>query len=279
MKTRLKKLAVVFGLSALFAVPVFAQTDSPSGGESSGDEMSDIAQKLNNPVASLISVPIQNNFDFGGGPNDNGFQYKVNVQPVIPFALSENWNLITRTIMPYIYQHDRIGDTSQSGLGDTTESLFFAPAKPGPGGLIWGIGPDLYLPTATETALGAGKWGAGPTGLLLWQKQGWTYGALVNHIWSFAGSDGRQDISSTFLQPFLSYTTAKHTTFTINSESAYDWENRQWTVPLNAMVTQLLKFGKTPVSFQLGARYYAAKPDGGPDWGLRFSVTFVFPKG
>src|SRR5215831_1157297 len=257
------------------------QTPAPapdSKSDSSSDEMGDIAKKLSNPVASLISVPLQNNFDFGGGPNDDGFQYKLNVQPVIPISLGEKWNLITRTIVPYIYQENRIGTGSQSGLGDTTESLFLSPKEPGPGGLIWGIGPDLYFPTATTGLLGAEKWGAGPTVLALWQKHGWTYGLLANHIWSFAGHEDRQRISSTFLQPFLSYTTKEHTTFGVNTESSYDWVNTQWTVPLNAFVTQLVKIGKLPVSFSFGGRYYADKPSGGPDWGLRFTVTFVFPE-
>ncbi|MGH8545074.1 MAG: transporter [Gammaproteobacteria bacterium] len=246
--------------------------------QKSAGDMAEIAKKLNNPVASLISVPFQNNFDFGGGPEDDGFQYKLNVQPVIPFALSEDWNVITRTIVPVLYQDDRIGNSSQSGLGDTALSMFFSPRKPGPGGLIWGIGPEFFIPTATDDLLGAEKWGIGPTALVLRQEHGWTYGALVNHVWSFAGEGSRQDISSTFLQPFLAYQTKTHTTFGINTESTYDWENEQWTVPINPSVTQLVKIGKLPVSFQLGGRYYAEKPDGGPDWGLRFTATLVFPK-
>jgi hypothetical protein len=244
----------------------------------SADDMAEIAKKLNNPVASLISVPFQNNFDFGGGLNDDGFQYKLNVQPVIPLSLDQDWNLIMRLIVPYIYQEDRLGNSSQSGLGDTTLSMFFSPKHPGPGGLIWGLGPDFFLPTATDDLLGTEKWGLGPTALALWQQHGWTYGALVNHIWSFAGNDDRQDISSTFLQPFLSYTTKSHTTFGVNTESTYDWENELWTVPLNLMITQLIKLGTLPVSLQIGGRYYAEKPTGGPDWGLRFTATLVFPK-
>jgi hypothetical protein len=255
-----------------------AQGSEPAAGGGASQDAAEIAKKLNNPVASLISVPLQSNFDFGGGPNDEGFQYKLNVQPVVPFALSSDWNLITRTIVPYVYQEDRIGQSSQSGLADTTLSLFLSPARPGPGGVVWGIGPDLYLPTATDSLLGAEKWGAGPTALVLWQKEGWTYGVLANHIWSFVGHEDRQRISSTYLQPFLSYTTKSHTTFGVNTESTYDWVNRQWTLPLNAQVSQLIKLGKMPVNLQFGGRYYADKPAGGPDWGLRFTVTLVFPE-
>jgi hypothetical protein len=264
-------------LILLFSVPLRAETNGAAGG-SSDDQMADVAKKLQNPVADLISVPFQNNFDFGGGPDHNGFQYELKFQPVIPITLCTNWNLITRTIVPYIYQHDRIGTSVQSGLADTTLSLFLSPKEPTHGGLTWGIGPDLYFPTATENALGADKWGAGPTVVALWQKKGWTYGALVDQIWSYAGDENRSRLSFTFVQPFLTYTTKKHTTFGVNSESTYDWVDDQWTVPINGFVSQLVKFGKLPVEFEFGGRYYSNKPDQGPNWGLRFQITFVFPK-
>jgi hypothetical protein len=262
-------------MASLIATPVFAQTNETASG-ASGDDMGDIAKKLNNPVASLIQVPFQNNFDFGGGPNDEGFQYKLNIQPVVPISLNECWNVISRPIVPYIYQEDRLGTGSQSGLGDTTLSLFLSPTNTSP--FIWGIGPDFYFPTATRSDLGAEKWGLGPTIVLLRQDKGWTYGILANQIWSYTGHEDRQRISNAYMQPFLTYTTKKHTTFGINSESSYDWVNNQWTVPINAFVSQLVKIGKLPVNFQFGGRYYADKPAGGPDWGLRFQITLVLPK-
>lgn len=258
--------------------PSNATTSTATDESSANDQLADLAKKLNNPVASLVSVPFQNNFDFGAGPSGNGFQYKLNIQPVIPFSLSEDWNLISRTILPFIHQNDIIGTTTQSGLGDTTESLFLSPKNPGPGGLIWGVGPDLYLPTATESLLGAEKWGAGPTAVALVQEHGWTCGILANQIWSFAGNDSRQRISSAYMQPFLLYTTKMHTSFIVNSESTYDWVNSQWTVPFNFDLQQLLRIRKQIVAFEVGARYYAAKPNNGPNWGLRFTVTFLFPK-
>ena len=125
--------------------------------------------------------------------------------------------------------------------------------------------------------LGTQKWGAGPTVVLLRQQSGWTYGALANQVWSFAGSSHRRNINSSFLQPFLSYTTHTHTTFGINTESTYDWVADQWTIPLNLFAAQLLKLGRLPVQFTVDGRYYAEAPRGGPDWGLRFVVTFLFP--
>src|SRR5262245_32188217 len=246
--------------------------------EPAADDAAELAKKLANPVAALISVPLQNNFDFGAGPDGDGFQYKLNIQPVVPISLNSNWNVISRTILPYIHQEDVIGSSTQSGLSDTVQSLFLSPKEPTKGGWVWGAGPAFLLPTATDDLLGSEKWGAGPTAVLLRQESGWTYGALANHIWSFAGDDSRSDVSSTFLQPFLNYTTKKHTTFVLNSESTYDWEHEQWTVPLNLGGAQLVKVGKLPVQFLVGGRYSAEKPNDGPEWGVRFAVTFLFPK-
>jgi hypothetical protein len=243
-----------------------------------GTDMGEIAKKLNDPTASLISLPFQNNFDWGAGPDGDGFQYKLNVQPVIPIDLNDDWKIIWRTILPFITQEDVIGTSSQTGLGDLNTTTWLSPNKKREGQPTIGIGPILQFPTATDDLLGAEKWAIGPSVIFLRQSHGWTAGILANHLWSVAGEEERQDLSVTFLQPFLSYTTPKHTTFGINSESGYDWESEQWTVPLNIFITQLVKIGSTPVSFQLGARYYAEVPDQGPEWGLRFSVTLVFPE-
>lgn len=246
--------------------------------QSETDQAAELAKKLANPISSLISLPLQSNFDFGAGPDGDGFQYKINIQPVIPIELNDDWNVISRTILPFVYQEDVIGATDQTGLGDTVQSLFFSPKEPTAGGWIWGAGPVILLPTATDDLLGSEKWGAGPTAVVLKQANGWTYGALANHLWSFAGEDSRQPVNATFLQPFLSFTTKKQTTFTVNAESTYDWENTQWTVPVNLMVSQLVKIGGAPVQFQLGGRYYAETPTNGPEWGLRFAVTLLWPK-
>jgi hypothetical protein len=240
------------------------------------DSDAELAKKTQNPVASLISVPLQNNWDFGIGPAD-AMKYTLNIQPVIPVSITKDTNLIIRTIVPVIYQEATVaGGDSHSGLGDTTQSFFISPVKPVDGWIV-GAGPVFLYPTGAQ-ALGTEKWGAGPTAVVLKQESGWTYGILANHLWSFAGPSGRQDVNATFLQPFAGYTTKTYTTLTLNTESTYDWVNRQWTVPINLMLSQLLKIAGQPISLQAGYRYYADAPDGGPDWGLRFTVSLLFPK-
>lgn len=250
---------------------------TPSGGGGGGDSV-DMAKTLANPIGNLISVPFQSNVDYGGGPNGDGFQYKLNLQPIIPIALNRDWILISRTILPLVHQERIAGTSSQSGLSDTVQSFFLSPTRPTQSGWIWGAGPAFLLPTASDDLLGAKKWGAGPTAVVLKQESGWTYGALANHIWSFAGESARADVSATYLQPFLSYTTKSSTTYTLNTESTYDWVGKQWTIPLNVMAQQLVKFGSQPVALTVGGRYYADKPDGGPTWGLRFAIILLFPK-
>ena len=155
------------------------------------------------------------------------------------------------------------------------QSLFFSPKKPSEGGLIWGVGPVLLLPTGSDDLLSAKKWGAGPTGVVLKQVGPWTVGALANHLWSVGGS-GNQDISSTFLQPFVSYTTPTAWSFALNTESTYDWEREQWAVPVNAVVSKVTRLGDQLVSFGAGARYWADSPDSGPHgWGFRLVLTFL----
>jgi hypothetical protein len=245
---------------------------------SANDNADALAQKLQNPVASLISVPIQNNWDFGIGATD-AMRYTVNVQPVIPFKLNDDINLITRTIVPIIHAESPVaGGDSISGMGDIVQSFFLSPAKPTTSGIIWGAGPVFLYPSATDDRLGTEKFGLGPTAVLLRQQGPWTYGGLVNHIWSVTGNKQRSDVSGTFLNPFLSYTTSKQTTYSLSTESTYDWERNQWLVPMQAGVSQLVMFGTQPVQFSGSARYYAEVPKGGSEWGLRFSVTLLFPK-
>jgi hypothetical protein len=242
----------------------------------------ELAKKLSNPIASLISVPLQFNYDCCFGPSDGG-RYVLNVQPVIPVSLNQDWNLIIRTILPLIDQ-ERTAPTvgNETGLGDTTQSFFFSP-KASTSGFIWGVGPAFLWPTATNN-LGAKQWGAGPTGVILKQTGGWTFVLLANQIWSYAATGGNPPaVNSTFVQPVVSWTSRLATTVSINTESTYNWETKQWSVPINLFVSHLYKFGKQPVSLGAGIRVYAARDSSngspsGPDWGARFTATFLYPK-
>ena len=253
-----------------------------AAGESSVelDEDADLAQELTNPLADLMTIPIQMNYDQDIGPGDEGEKLQTNIQPVIPFSLNEDWNLISRTILPVIYQDDIFpGEGSQFGLADINLSLFFSPRKPTSSGLIWGVGPVLLLPTATDSMLGARKWGAGPTAVALTMRGPWTMGVLANHVWSYAGDDNRQDISSTFAQPFVAFTFPSAWTVSVQSESIYNWKTEKWAVPINAAVSKLVRWGKVPVSLQAGVGYWAEPPENGPE-GFRFRLqaNFVLPK-
>lgn len=172
----------------------------------------EIAKKLSNPIASMISLPLQLNYDSDIGTTDKGDKYLLNIQPVIPFSLNDDWNMISRTILPVVWQSDIALDPlnppsltgSQSGIGNIVQSVFFSPKAPTENGWTWGVGPVFLIPTASNDLLGGDQWGAGPTAVALKQENGWTYGGLFNHIWSFAEDDGAP-ISSTFIQPFLVY--------------------------------------------------------------------------
>ena len=262
-------VTVVLFAGAIFSTPVLAQEDS-----------ADLAKKLSNPVAALISVPFQLNYNQDIGPADDGERWTLNIQPVVPVELNQDWNVIFRNILPVVWQDDIFpGAGSQSGIGDLVSSVFFSPKAPTAGGWIWGAGPVFLLPTGSDDLLTADKWGAGPTAVVLTQRGPWSFGVLANHIWSFAGNDNRADVSSTFLQPFLSYTTPTAWTFSINTESTYDWKNEQWTVPFNGVVSKVTKIGGQLVSVGGGVRYWADSAASQPHGlGLRFTVTLLFPK-
>ncbi|MDY0005990.1 MAG: transporter [Spongiibacteraceae bacterium] len=188
--------------------------------------------------------------------------------------------MISRTIVPIVQQDDIYpGAGSQFGLGDTTQSLFFSPKALTARGWTWGVGPAFLIPTATEKLLGTEKWGAGPTAVALRQTAtGWTYGLLFNHIWSFAGDSDREDVDATYVQPFLAKGLGQGRTVNVALESTYNHEVEQWTVPLNIGYSKVTRMGSQLVSLQGGIRYYLESPTNGPDWGLRFTLTLLYPK-
>ena len=232
----------------------------------------ELAKKLANPIAAMISVPFQ--YNYARTFNEDGHRNLLNIQPVVPMSISKDWNLISRTIVPIIQQKDVQPNNTQFGLGDTTQSFWFSPKEPTKSGLIWGVGPAALIPTGTD-GIGANTFALGPTVIVLKQAGPWTYGMLFNQLWNVGG---QADISSMFIQPFLAKGLGKGRTLSVNAESTYDWNSKKWTVPINVAYSKVSKWGKQMVSNQVGAGWYATSPSGGPEWQLRYMMVLLFPK-
>ena len=238
----------------------------------------DLAKKLSNPIASLISVPFQNNTDVGIGTY-NGSRNTLNFQPVIPISISQKWNMISRVVLPIITQQDITAPgVKQTGLSDAVISAFFSPAE-AKNGLTWGVGPAILVPTATEKLLGTEKLGVGPTAVILKQANGWTYGALVNQIWSIAGSEDRADVNQMFVQPFFVYNWKSGAGVGGNFEITQNWDGKTTAVFFNPTISGITKLGTQMVQLAIGPRIPVSMPAGSrPDFGIRAVVNFVFPK-
>jgi hypothetical protein len=265
-------------IALLIALVLSGVAPARAAGEESATEL---AKKTQNPVADLISVPFQSNFNFGAGTKD-ATVYVLNVQPVVPFHLTHEWNLITRTIVPIVNQPslfpgpDRISG-SAFGLGDVNPSFFLSPAKPG--AVIWGIGPTFTLPTATDWRLGSGKFSLGPTAVALTMQGPWVLGVLANNQWSVTGW-GDKDVNQLLIQPFVNYNIGDGWYLTSSPIITSDWEARSsdhWTVPVGAGVGKLFRVRKLPINTSLQGYYNVEKPRYAADWQLRFQVQFLLP--
>ena len=254
-------------LLATEPVPVTTASAAPA-------DAAALAEKLQNPVADLISVQFQNNFNFGLG-EDKGTLYLLNFQPVIPLHITSEWNYIVRPVLPFISTSNVFGTGYVTGLGDLEIETFLSPAAPGPFGIIWGIGPTSILPTATQRKLGGDVMTLGPSGVALWQRNGWTVGSLITQNWRVAGPG---DYNATYFQPFIAHTFKTATTIGVDSESTYDWLSEEWTISFNNTYSQVFKIGKIPVQIGLALQYYAQSPVPGQQWGFRVNITPMFPE-
>lgn len=262
--------AATLAVVAILTLPIGAPSQTATVADTSQSQ--EIAEKLVNPVAPVMSFPFIENFDFRLGASQSGFRYTLNFQPLLPFKLNDHWNLISRTIAPFVHQSDVVGNSSQTGLGDFLQSFFFSPRRSKP--FMWGMGPALLIPTATSTFLDTGKLSVGPTLVILRQQRGWTYSVLTYHVWSIAGDDARTDVSSTFLQPFFAYTTKSGWTLNANSDSTKNWSTDKWGVPVNIYLTKLVRVGGQAVNVGGGARCWATAPPAGPHGcGIRVNLT------
>lgn len=234
----------------------------------------ELAKKLANPVASMISVPFQNNLDVRVGKY-NGTRYVLNFQPVIPITLSKKLNLINRVIIPVVSQYNITSSgATQSGLSDAVVSTFFSPSQ---SKLIWGLGPVFLIPIATNDFLGTKKFGTGPTGVVLSQSGSTTLGGLVNHIWSVAGSSDRPDVNQSFVNPFFTYSFKSGAGLTMNIEYTRDWTGKTSSCSVIPVISGISKLGKQPISIAFAPRINFFE-NSRPSYGIRGVFTFVFAK-
>ena len=246
--------------------------------EMTAQELAKLAQ---NPVGNLISVPFQDNVNLNAGP-EKRTQNVLNIQPVIPFEVSKDWNIITRTILPVISQPGlAAGESRTNGIGDLQFTAFLSPANPGE--WIWGVGAIVQAPTHSDAALGNDNWGLGPSLVVLHLAKGdpWVYGALVNNVWSLSTSSGAPSYNNGLIQPFLNYNFAGGTYLTSSPVLTVDWKaegSNRWTVPLGGGIGHIFHLGKLPLNAQIGAYYNVVRPDNAPNWQIRAQAQFMFPK-
>ncbi|MGI9401686.1 MAG: transporter [Rhizobiaceae bacterium] len=279
---------MVAGSNKIFCYEIAAFAMFTLVGEANS-QSDDIAAKTQNPISSMISLPFEFTFD-NGAPN--GDANILNIQPVIPISAGD-WNLVNRLIIPVADAPGGITLASLPGvpgvppivdagrvhgLGDTNYSLFFSPNNSGD--WTWGVGPSVNIPTATNTNLGSGKWSVGPTAVILTQPAPWTIGALVRQVWSVAGDDSRPEVSQLALQPFVNYNLEDGWYLSSSPTLVANWHaDEVWTVPVGLSLGRIFKIGEQPVNLRFGGEYNVVRPESAPEWALKFTFQFLFPKG
>ena len=249
------------------------------GGE---DEEAELARAVQNPVADMISLPFQNSTNFNFGPLERT-QNVLNIQPVIPINVTQEWLMVTRTILPVVSQPAFLpGQDREFGLGDTLFSAFFSPKDRNLwlGNWLWGAGPAILLPTSTQDRLGVGEWGAGPSAIILTMRGRWVIGSLFSNVWSFSGDNS---VNQFTWQPFVNYNfdhgwyLSSSPVITANWKAASD---NTWTAPIGGGFGRVFLLGRQPINASLEGYYNVEKPDHiGPEWTIRFTIQFLFPRG
>ena len=269
MRQLVYAIAVGIGLTFATARPTSAQEA----------DAADLAKQAQNPLSSLISLPFQNNTSFGIGPFDRT-QNVLNIQPVVPVTVG-SWNIINRPILPVIYQPDITAEEGgESGLGDLNYQLFFSPLGSSP--VTWGIGPVILFPTGKD-GLGSDKWAAGPAGVLVYIKDKWVFGGIIQNIWSFAGDSDAADVNQFLFQYFINYNLEKGVYLVTAPIITANWEapdGDKWIVPVGGGVGKIFAVGSQKINGSVHAYYNVVKPEtlDGPDWSLRLQLQFLFPK-
>ena len=270
-------VACVAIIACAISRPAFAQGAPPAAGVDATNSQV-LAKKLVNPLTDMVSIPFQFNWLNNIGPEEE-LRTVLYIQPVVPMSISKKWNMIGRWVTPYISNPMSFGGSS--GIGDVMAQGFFSPKTSGT--FLWGVGPMFNLPTTTNPMLGLGKWAFGPTGAIVKQSGGMTYGLLVNNIWSFAGTGKteRSDVNMGYIQPVIAHTSRGGVTVVLNTETVVDWkqpEGERVAAPVNVAVSKITTFGVMPMSVQIGGGYYVVRPSYAPSWQLRTTFTLLVPR-
>ena len=283
--SRLPLIALIWAASCLCAAgqstPPQIHIDAPTLPSAPADDASALAEKLQNPIADLISIPFQNNTNFNVGPN-KGTQDILNIQPVIPIHINEDWNVITRTILPLVWSPSFQPDAAVPpfGLSPITFSAFFSPTRT-VDGWTFGVGPIVELPTATNKTLGSNVWGVGPAVVAVRTAHPWVYGLLVNNVFSLGGTSGPAGTRYSFMtiNPFINYNFGGGWFVGTSPITTANWDagGAKWTLPVGAQFGRLIKIAdKLPVNLLVGAYYNALRPTGTGTWQLRTQVALIF---
>jgi hypothetical protein len=266
---------LVLGAACVGSSPAFGDESAPAPETDVGE----LARRSENPIEPVVKLPLQENLEYGLGPNDRA-ESLFKLEPVIPLPLGGGWAIVVRTIVPFEYKPDTMATTGgTSGLGDINPTFFVAPKH---GDLFkWGVGPDFQLPTATQKAVGTGKWSLGPSIAFVFQPKPWTFGAIVSNIWSFAGESGTSSVNKLSLQYFVHFNFKNGWALSTSPTITANWNAKAgdvWEIPVGGGVGRVFKFGKRAIHPGVHAYGYAASPSNGPEWLLRFEITFVVPE-
>ena len=269
-------LALALGASSAFGEPDSVGGHGFADRERAAERYPDLSQALENPLARVLSIPLKFSFEKGGGIAGDGQLSTTRFNPRIPIHINDDLHIISHSTFSWVSQSDRIAPGRGEGFTDLFQSFLLSPERPGFEKVYGGLGPSFLLPTASGEQPGTDKYSVGPSIALYRQARGWTAGLLLSHVWSVAGDEDAMDVSTTLIAPLVSYTLPSSTTFSMSSETAYDWSRRSWGLPLNFSVGQLVMIGKRPVKLALGTTYFAGGRDGLPEWAYNVQVTMPF---
>lgn len=237
------------------------------------EEYPELTRKLINPLARVLSIPTSFEYLEGAGANGNGQSFTIRIAPRVPFVLSEDWHLISKTDLAWTSQQIVVGTSQQEGLTDLKQTLFFSPNRSLGWGVYWGMGPTIALPTATQDFLGTDKLSIGPSSAVYKQTGPWSSGILFNHVWSVAGSNDANYVSASRIEPMIAFTAPTATTIAASAEINHNWQAESWVVPVELRIAQLTMIVDAPIQWSIGAKHYFSDAEGTPEWGAFFQIT------